>query len=153
MAIADPAFILKSLDDGQAAYPDALRFVLKVKDAGLRIAAASSSKNANAFLERIRLDEFAKKEGLSYEFLRPGYTLLDILDADVSGREFDLEWDKGKAVLYLLKTLGLDRDDVVPMYLGDDITDDPEVGGRSTSADYVLHTVEEVERFLSTLAR
>jgi beta-phosphoglucomutase len=70
------------------AYPDALRFVLAVKDAGLRIAAASSSKNANAFLERIRLDEFAEKEGLSYDFVRPGYTLLDILDANVSGRDF-----------------------------------------------------------------
>src|SRR5919199_1462227 len=70
------------------AYPDALRFVLAVKDAGLRIAAASSSKNANAFLERIRLDEFAEKEGLSYDFVRLGYTLLDILDANVSGRDF-----------------------------------------------------------------
>jgi beta-phosphoglucomutase len=71
------------------AYPDALRFVLAVKDAGLRIAAASSSKNANAFLERIRLDEFAEEEGLSYGFVRPGYTLLDILDANVSGRDFE----------------------------------------------------------------
>jgi len=71
------------------AYPDALRFVLAVKDAGLRIAAASSSKNANAFLERIRLDEFAGQEGLSYDFVRPGYTLLDILDANVSGRDFE----------------------------------------------------------------
>ena len=85
----------------------------------------------------------------------------------------NVDWDKGKAVLYLLGALDLDRDDVVPMYLGDDITDehafealstrgigvfvgradDPEVGGRTTSADYVLHTFEEVERFLRTLAR
>jgi trehalose 6-phosphate phosphatase len=87
-----------------------------------------------------------------------------------------VDWDKGKAVLYLLEALGLGRDDVVPMYLGDDITDehafealaeasprgigifvgradDPEVAGRTTSADYVLHTVKEVERFLDTLAR
>lgn len=84
-----------------------------------------------------------------------------------------LDWDKGKAVLYLLETLELDRDDVVPMYLGDDHTDehafealedkgigifvghadDPEVGGRDTSADYVLNTVEEVETFLNRLAR
>ena len=71
------------------AYPDALRFVLAVKDMGLRVAAASSSKNANAFLERIRLDEFAEEEGLSYDFVRPGYTLLDILDANVSGRDFE----------------------------------------------------------------
>jgi trehalose-6-phosphatase len=27
-------------------------------------------------------------------------------------------------VLYLLEALGLDRDDVVPLYLGDDITDE-----------------------------
>jgi beta-phosphoglucomutase len=45
------------------AYPDALRFVLAVKDAGLRIVAASSSKNANAFLERIHLEGFAREEG------------------------------------------------------------------------------------------
>ena len=71
------------------AYPDALRFVLAVKEAGILIAAASSSKNANAFLERIRLDEFVDEEGLSYGFVRPGYTLLDILDANVSGRDFE----------------------------------------------------------------
>jgi trehalose 6-phosphate phosphatase len=84
-----------------------------------------------------------------------------------------IDWDKGKAVLYLLEALGLDRDDVVAMYLGDDITDenafealaprgigvfvggadDPEVAGRTTSADYILHTVKEVEQFLDTLAR
>ncbi len=69
-------------------YPDALRFVLKVKEAGILIAAASSSRNAGAFLRLVGLDEFAEKEGLSYDFLRPGYTMLDILDADVSGRDF-----------------------------------------------------------------
>jgi trehalose-phosphatase len=87
-----------------------------------------------------------------------------------------IDWDKGKAVLYLLGALGLDREDVVPIYLGDDITDehafealagasprgmgifvgaadDPEVAGRTTAADYSLHTFEEVEQFLDTLAR
>jgi trehalose 6-phosphate phosphatase len=84
-----------------------------------------------------------------------------------------IDWDKGKAVLYLLGALDLEREDVVPIYLGDDITDedafealegrgigifvgradDPEVSGRTTSADYVLHTTQEVERFLDTLAR
>src|SRR5919205_2083965 len=70
-------------------YPDALRFVLAVKQDGILVAAASSSKNAGAFLRLVRLDEFAETEGLSYDFLRPGYTLLDILDADVSGRDFE----------------------------------------------------------------
>lgn len=70
-------------------YPDALRFVLALKDAGVLIAAASSSKNAGAFLRLVRLDEFAEKEGLDYDFLTEGYTLLDILDGDVSGRDFE----------------------------------------------------------------
>ena len=84
-----------------------------------------------------------------------------------------LDWDKGKAVLYLLDALGLERDDVLPFYIGDDITDehafealagkgigvfvgrvdDPEVGSRTTAADFVLDSTEEVERFLNTLAR
>ncbi|BCL79478.1 putative glycosyl hydrolase [Ktedonobacteria bacterium brp13] len=83
-----------------------------------------------------------------------------------------LDWDKGKAVLYLLEALDLNRDDVVPIYLGDDITDedafralagrgigifvgkadDPENAGRTTAADYVLNTMEEVEEFLNKLA-
>lgn len=84
-----------------------------------------------------------------------------------------IDWDKGKAVLYLLDALGLDTPDVVPMYMGDDHTDehafealegrglgifvgradDPEVGGRTTSADYILNTMAEVEQFLDRLAR
>ncbi len=84
-----------------------------------------------------------------------------------------LEWDKGRAVLYLLEALGLDGDDIAPLYLDDDITDedafralsdrcvgifsgradDPEVGDRGTSAAFVLDSSEEVERFLDRLAR
>src|SRR5438105_7329512 len=83
-----------------------------------------------------------------------------------------LDWDKGKAVLYLLEALDLNRDDVVPVYLGDDITDedafralagrgigffvgsanDPENAGPTTAADYVLNTMGEVEEFLNRLA-
>jgi beta-phosphoglucomutase-like phosphatase (HAD superfamily) len=70
------------------AYPDALRFIIAVKDAGLRVAAASSSKNANLFLRQIRLDTFAEEQGISSDTLHPGLTLLDYFDADVSGRDF-----------------------------------------------------------------
>ncbi len=88
----------------------------------------------------------------------------------------NIDWDKGRAVLYLLRALELDRDDVVPLYLGDDVTDehafgalsetsppgigvfvsdaeDPENATRTTAADYLLRSVEEVERFLDRLAR
>ena len=70
------------------AYPDALRFIMAVRGAGIPTAAASSSKNAGLFLRQIRLDRFAEQEGLSYEFLRPGLSLLEFFDADISGRDF-----------------------------------------------------------------
>jgi beta-phosphoglucomutase-like phosphatase (HAD superfamily) len=70
------------------AFPDALRFVLAVRTAGIRMAAASSSKNAGLFLGAIRLDTFAAENGLDHDLLRPGLTLLDFLDADISGRDF-----------------------------------------------------------------
>ena len=81
------------------AYPDALRFIIAVKDAGLRVAAASSSKNAKLFLRQIRLDSFAAQEGISSPTLRPGLTLLDYFDADVSGR--DLAHGKPHPELFL----------------------------------------------------
>ena len=64
--------IEKLIDQGEFyAYPDALRFVLKVKDSGMVIAAASSSKNANAFMGRIMLDEFCEKRGFPTTSLSP----------------------------------------------------------------------------------
>jgi beta-phosphoglucomutase len=69
-------------------YPDALRFVIAVKDAGVLIADASSSKNAALFLRMIRLDIFAQEQGISSPSIRPGLSLLDYFDADVSGRDF-----------------------------------------------------------------
>ena len=85
----------------------------------------------------------------------------------------NVDWDKGKAVLHLIDTLGLGGDDVMPLYLGDDITDedafralqdrgigilvgradDPEVGDRDTAAQFVLCSVDEVQRFLDGLGR
>jgi beta-phosphoglucomutase-like phosphatase (HAD superfamily) len=81
------------------AYPDALRFIIAVKDAGLRVAAASSSKNAKLFLRQIRLDSFAAQQSISSPTLRPGLTLLDYFDADVSGR--DLAHGKPHPELFL----------------------------------------------------
>jgi beta-phosphoglucomutase-like phosphatase (HAD superfamily) len=72
-----------------SAYPDALRFLLAVKDAGIAVAAASSSKNAGLFLRQIRLDTFAAEQQLSYSWIEPGLTLLAAFDADTSGRHFE----------------------------------------------------------------
>lgn len=81
--------VVKLIEAGEfQAYPDALRFVLAVHDAGIPVAAASSSKNAGLFLRQIRLDTFAAKQGLHYDFLHPGLSLLEFFDADISGRDF-----------------------------------------------------------------
>jgi beta-phosphoglucomutase-like phosphatase (HAD superfamily) len=83
------AMLVRLIDAGDfTAYPDALRFIIAVKSAGIVVAAASSSKNADLFLRRIRLDTFADEQGISSPQLRPGLTLLDLFDADVSGRDF-----------------------------------------------------------------
>ena len=83
------AMVVRLIEAGEfTAFPDALRFIIGVKDAGIRTAAASSSKNANLFLRKIRLDTFAAQQHLSSASVRPGLTLLDFFDADVSGRDF-----------------------------------------------------------------
>jgi beta-phosphoglucomutase-like phosphatase (HAD superfamily) len=83
------AMVVRLIEAGDfTVYPDALRFLIAVKDAGIPVAAASSSKNAKLFLRQIRLDSFADEHGITSASLRPGLTLLDFFDADVSGRDF-----------------------------------------------------------------
>lgn len=81
-----------------------------------------------------------------------------------------LDWNKGRAVDYLLDALDLTSPGLVPIYLGDDVTDedafatlhDRGVGiyvgdaadlDRLTKATFTLTDVPEVETFLATLAR
>lgn len=70
------------------AYPDALRFIISLRDRGIRLAAASSSKNAGLLLRQTRLDAFAGDQGIDSPSVRPGMTLFDAFDVDVSGRDF-----------------------------------------------------------------
>ena len=70
--------IVRLIDEGRfTAYDDAVRFVLAVKESGIPVAAASSSKNAKMFLERIDLARFGGTGNLHQVF-----------DVDVSGRDF-----------------------------------------------------------------
>ncbi|MFQ5917396.1 MAG: trehalose-phosphatase, partial [Candidatus Binatia bacterium] len=76
-----------------------------------------------------------------------------------------IEWNKGKAVLWLLDALDLKGSDVVPFYLGDDTTDEDAFGAlkdlgigilvaetpRPTAASYLLRDTQEVKQFLETL--
>ena len=83
------AMIERLIEAGDfTAYPDALRFIIEMKDIGLRVAAASSSKNAGVMLDKIRLDTFVEEHGIGSPSVHAGLTLLRLFDADVSGRDF-----------------------------------------------------------------
>ena len=77
----------------------------------------------------------------------------------------DIDWSKGKAVLWLLETLEVDRGKALPIYIGDDRTDEDafctlEKRGigilvseqpQATAASYWLKDPDEVECFLREL--
>jgi len=77
----------------------------------------------------------------------------------------DIDWNKGRAVAWLLETLGLEQPEVLALYIGDDRTDEDAfrvlqqrgVGIivteelRPTAARYALKGPAEVERFLREL--
>ena len=79
----------------------------------------------------------------------------------------DIAWDKGCAVLALLEHLDLDRPEIVPIYIGDDLTDEDvfralqgrgvgivvrgEDLSRDTVAQYALADCNDVRRFLELL--
>ncbi len=105
------AMVVELIEAGEfSAYPDALRFILAMKAAGLLVGAASSSKNAGLFLKQIRLDTFAQEEGLEYEFLEQGQSLLEFFDADVSGRDFEQGKPHPEMFLAAAEELGLTPD-------------------------------------------
>lgn len=84
----------------------------------------------------------------------------------------DIEWDKGRAMIALLETLGLQAKDDFVLYLGDDITDEDAFAAlaargnglgilvrdaardaaRPTAAHYALTNTQEVQRLLEQLA-
>jgi trehalose/maltose hydrolase-like predicted phosphorylase/beta-phosphoglucomutase-like phosphatase (HAD superfamily) len=111
-ADAKQEHVLRLIDEGRfMAFPDALRFVLDVKAAGIPIAAASSSKNAKLFLERIRLDLFAAEQRIECDFIHPGMTLAQLFDADISGRDFPKGKPDPTIFLTAAQELGVDPAD------------------------------------------
>lgn len=113
-----------------------------------------ASKEVSAFRQRVeaiasRHPELRLTGGKKVLELRPG-----------------IDWHKGKAVLWLLDALQYSFDDVTPLYLGDDLTDEDAFnaladhgigilvteGPRPTTARYLLRDPGEVQRFLERLA-
>ncbi|RDV13951.1 trehalose-phosphatase [Pontibacter diazotrophicus] len=79
----------------------------------------------------------------------------------------NLDWHKGKAVRWLMNELDLNKPDIVPLYIGDDITDEDafaELQGEGigimvgehddkTAAEYRLEDVTDVLAFLEALTQ
>ncbi len=81
----------------------------------------------------------------------------------------DIAWDKGRAIHWLLQTQGLDRPDVLPVYIGDDVTDEDgfralgrrgigivvrgEADERPTSALFAIDDTTDVPTLLERLRR
>ncbi|MBD3383940.1 trehalose-phosphatase [candidate division KSB1 bacterium] len=79
----------------------------------------------------------------------------------------DIDWDKGKALLWLLRELGLKDEAYLPIYIGDDLTDEDAfrvlnkdgmgilVGehGDKSDADYRLDSINETGKFLRLLVK
>lgn len=78
-----------------------------------------------------------------------------------------IDWNKGKAVLWLLEAISLDACSTLPLYIGDDTTDENAFRAvrergvailvreepRLTLANYALEDTGEVRRFIEALAR
>ncbi|MFC5139228.1 HAD family hydrolase [Actinomycetospora rhizophila] len=90
--------IIRLISEGRfSAYDDAVQFVVDVKQSGIPIAAASSSKNAKLFLERVDLSRFGAEGNLH------GY-----FDVDVSGRDFAQGKPNPEIFLTAASELGVD---------------------------------------------
>lgn len=77
-----------------------------------------------------------------------------------------IDWNKGKAILWIMEAMKLDSQSTLPIYLGDDVTDEDAFrvlppqgiglvvkgGTHQTCADYSLEDTEAVRVFLNRLA-
>lgn len=97
--------------------------------------------------------------------LRRHPELRDLPGKKVHDLQPHIEWDKGRALLHVLRALGLDRPDVLPVYIGDDITDEDAFAAlrtrglgiivrdelRPTLATAALDSPRDVHRLLASL--
>ena len=79
----------------------------------------------------------------------------------------DVPWNKGRALIWLLERLALNHSEILPLYIGDDITDEDAFqslencglsivvgdGPRETAADFRVKNPTEVREFLLALQK
>lgn len=150
--------LLPALDDAQKEVEAALKDVAGAQVERKKFSLALHYRNV-AEQDQGRVKEAAERALRRHEGLRvtAGKKVWDI--------QPDVEWNKGKAVEWIMAALEMDSCATLPVYIGDDITDENAFGAvwergigivvrdepRLTEAAYALDDSEEVRRFLEGL--
>ncbi|MFC1984761.1 trehalose-phosphatase, partial [Chloroflexota bacterium] len=150
---------LPALDRAEAELPKALQDIPGARVERKRFGIAVHYRQ----VDRTKLDELEKR----FDEVLSHYTEL----RKTTGKEIfelrpNIEWDKGKALVSLLESLYTESNRVLPIYIGDDDTDEDAfraisdrgitlvvgTGKRQTAAHYALRDTEEVAQFLHEMA-
>ena len=142
------------------AFEDALHFVVKAKMRGARVAAASSSKNANRLMSGVELFHFCVRNRLICDFVHPETALVDLFDANVCGMQFERGKPHPEIFLSAAAQLGAKPERCVVIEDAPSGVQAAKAGGmrciavarngdgdslRSAGADWVVTSLDEVE--------
>jgi len=150
---------LPSLDEAEKNLQSALVDIEGAQIERKRFAIAVHYRNVSDQDSIDQLRKICDNEIEKHDHLKAGY------GKKIIELKPDIDWDKGKALLWLLDALDLNPEQVIPIYIGDDLTDedafrelvDRGIGilvgahGEKTAARYQLSDVDEVEKYLKQL--
>ncbi len=151
---------LPALEKAESELRSALETIVGARVERKRFAIANHYRNV-ADADTPRVERVVREVAARYPTLRISH------GKKVFELRPDIDWDKGRAVLWLLEALGLDDSKALPFYLGDDVTDEDAflaladrgigvlVGRPSylTHATYGLRDTEDVRQFLERMVR
>jgi trehalose-phosphatase len=152
------AEFLSNLDLAEKELEKALAGILGARVERKRFSIAAHYRNAKE-------SELPKLERAVSEVAAQHPELRTIAGKKVYELQPNIDWDKGRALMWLLKSLRFDQQEVFPIYVGDDLTDENAFRAlqqrgvgilvseqvRPTAASYSLKDPSEVERFLREL--
>jgi alpha,alpha-trehalase len=127
-------FDISGPEDRQVAFQQGTRF-LPVLDQAEKVLREALSKIDGASVERkkfsiavhyrqVREDQIKSVENIVDQVVSNYWELRKKYGKKIFELQPKIDWHKGKALLWLLENLELNRTDVLPLYIGDDITDE-----------------------------